>query len=168
MRVGLIVPPGFVVMSRAPLSVFEIANERARKPLYEIHLLSEEGGRIPNAFGMDIWTRKLEAERFDTVLLGSGSSASPARPHLVRFLRDAAEHPRRIASISVAAFALAEAGILDGRRATTHWAFSREQRRYPDVKVDIDVHRRWPDLDMRRHGGRHRSRSRFCREGHRS
>jgi transcriptional regulator GlxA family with amidase domain len=56
----------------------------------------------------------------------------------VRFLRDAAEHPRRIASISVAAFALAEAGILDGRRATTHWAFSREQRRYPDEKVDID------------------------------
>ncbi|WP_264861492.1 DJ-1/PfpI family protein, partial [Klebsiella pneumoniae] len=46
---------------------------------------------------------------------------------------------RRIASICTGAFVLAEAGILDGRRATTHWAFARDmQARFPKIKVQED------------------------------
>jgi len=64
-----------------------------------------------------------------------------AHPGLTRvgYLRREAAQSRRVASICTGAFVLAEAGILDGRRATTHWLFTRElQARYPKVRVEED------------------------------
>ena len=61
------------------------------------------------------------------------------RPGVIAFLRDAIGSARRIASICIGAFTLAEAGLLDGRRATTHWLYGRElQNRFPKVKVEVD------------------------------
>jgi DJ-1/PfpI family len=63
----------------------------------------------------------------------------PPTPRTVAFLRDAAASTRRIASICIGAFTLAEAGLIDGRRATTHWAYAQElQQRFPKVKVEMD------------------------------
>jgi transcriptional regulator GlxA family with amidase domain len=57
----------------------------------------------------------------------------------VRFARRGLKKSRRVASICTGAFVLAEAGLLDSRRATTHWYFSRElQTRFPDVTVEED------------------------------
>jgi transcriptional regulator GlxA family with amidase domain len=58
---------------------------------------------------------------------------------LLEFVRKAPRISRRVASICVGAFTLAAGGVLDGRRATTHWAFAKElQKQFPNVKVEAD------------------------------
>lgn len=126
-------------MSYAALSVFEIANAVSGERLYEIHLLSENGGRVPNSFGMETETRRLGDEPFDTILVGAATDVVPATPRIKAFLREAVELTRRVGSICCGAFTLAESGLLDGRRATTHWSKAAElQRRFPTVIVEMD------------------------------
>ena len=60
-------------------------------------------------------------------------------PHFIKWLRDIYPHVRRIGSVCVGTYALAEAGILDGKQATTHWEYSQQfQQRYPLIKVDTN------------------------------
>jgi transcriptional regulator GlxA family with amidase domain len=126
-------------MSLTPLSVFEIANQTAGQDLYEIHLLSEQGGHVSNPFGMDVSTRRLGEKDFDTIFVGSALRISAATPLTLNFLRLATGRCRRIASSCAGVFTLAESGVLDGRRVTTHWSFSLElQQRYPNIKVERD------------------------------
>jgi transcriptional regulator GlxA family with amidase domain len=56
LSIGFVVTPGFPVMSLAALSVFEFANFSAEKQLYDIHVLSEDGGPIPSASGASLGT----------------------------------------------------------------------------------------------------------------
>ena len=73
------------------------------------------------------------------MLLGASAEIVPPTPRTVAFLRNAPESTRRIAAICIGAFALGEAGLLDGRRATTHWAHAQElQQRFPKAKVEMD------------------------------
>lgn len=73
------------------------------------------------------------------VRLADGAVVSPPPPQLIEKLRHAPDHSRRIVSICTGAFVLAEAGLLEGRRATTHWFYARElATRFPNVKVDED------------------------------
>jgi transcriptional regulator GlxA family with amidase domain len=77
----------------------------------------------------------------DTLLVTGGPGVAVAEQDepLIRWLRDAAGRSRRVASVCNGAFLLARAGILDGRRATTHWAACKELRqRYPRVTVEED------------------------------
>jgi transcriptional regulator GlxA family with amidase domain len=133
------VPHGFAVMSFAPLSVFETANQILEEPTYEVHALSVTGGRIKSSFGMEIETERAADANFDTLLIGSPPDVSPPSPELISFLQGALANTRRIAAICIGAFILGEAGLLDGRRATTHWLFAKElQRRFPKASVDVD------------------------------
>jgi transcriptional regulator GlxA family with amidase domain len=77
----------------------------------------------------------------DTIVVpGMADVAAPIPKDVVRALREAAEGGTRIASICVGAFTLAAAGLLDGLRATTHWAAAGElARRYPGIEVDAGV-----------------------------
>src|SRR6476620_1904195 len=135
----MILPPGFQVMSFAPLSVFEVANEAAGERVYDVRVLSAQGGRISNSFGMEINTQKLGEESFDTILVGAGPAVMSAAPEVLSFLREAVHTTRRIGSICIGAFTLAEAGVLDGRRVTTHWAFASElQQKFPKTAVEMD------------------------------
>jgi transcriptional regulator GlxA family with amidase domain len=139
LRVGLLVAPGFQAMSFAPLSVFETANFILGERHYDVRLVSETGGRTLNSFGVDIATEPLGCAQFDTIVVGASLEPVPATPGIIAFLQNAIGSTRRIASISVAAFMLAEAGILDGRRATTHWYYARDlQSRFPKIKVEAD------------------------------
>jgi transcriptional regulator GlxA family with amidase domain len=127
------------VMSFAPLSVFETANLVLDTPLYEVHAVSVRGGRIKSSFGMEIETERAAATDFDTLLIGSPPDVSPPSAELISFLQGALANTRRLASICIGAFILGEAGLLDGRRATTHWLFAKElQSRFPKVSVEVD------------------------------
>ena len=138
-RVGMIVVPGFDAMSFAPLSVFDAANITLGEQHYEVRVLSETGGRTRNSFGMEIVTEPFGSAQFDTIVVGTSHDIGPAPPGVIAFLQNAMGSARRIASICIGAFTLAQAGLLDGRRATTHWLYGRElQSRFPKIKVEID------------------------------
>jgi transcriptional regulator GlxA family with amidase domain len=139
LRVGLIVPAGFSAMSCATLATFDTANFTAGEHFYDISVLSEHGGPVPNSFGTATETEPLDVRRFDTLLVAACPVPTPATPKLLEFLRQSVADVRRVGSICSGTFALAEAGILDGRRATTHWVWAQElERRFPKVRVEID------------------------------
>jgi len=139
LRVALLVPDGFATLSFAPLSVFEAANAILEEPFYEVHVASVTGGRLANSFGMAIETERVTDATFDTLLVGSPPDLRTPSPQMLSFLQRALTNTSRIASICVGAFILGEAGLLDGRRATTHWLFAKDlQRRYPKATVEAD------------------------------
>jgi transcriptional regulator GlxA family with amidase domain len=138
-RIGFVVFPGFQAMSFAAASVFEFANITTGEPFYDMHTLSETGGAIPSSIGMVIETKAFSRTVFDTIIVGGGTGIVPTTPGVLAFVRKSLKTARRTASICTGAFVLAEAGILDGRRATTHWAYAPElQKRFPNVKVEAD------------------------------
>jgi transcriptional regulator GlxA family with amidase domain len=138
-RVGLVISPGVQVLAVAPLSVFEMANEAAGKPFYQVRMLSESGGPVRTSIGVTIETERFDQPAFDTLIFGGASGISESSPALLSFVRAALHASRRVAAPCTGAFILAEAGVLDGRRATTHWRFAREfQSRYPRVKLEED------------------------------
>jgi transcriptional regulator GlxA family with amidase domain len=138
-RIGFVVFPGFSAMGLAMLSVFEVANKAAGTAHYALELISETGGPVETSGGFFVDSAPFGAGGFDTVIVGASMEARPAGPALLDFLRGAARSARRIAGPCMGAFSLAEAGLLDGRRATTHWTRARElQERFPGIAVDAD------------------------------
>jgi len=138
-RIGFIVLPGFQTLSLSTLSVFELANWEMSEAVYEVHLLSETGGSVRSSIGVSVATEPFEDTNLDTVMIGGSAVAGALTPGVIKFLRQALQRSRRLASTCTGAFVLAEAGLLDGRRATTHWERARELRtRFPKVKVEED------------------------------
>ena len=138
-RIGFIVLPGFQMMSVGVLAVFEFANKEMGEAVYDVHLLSESGGSIRSSIGISVATEPFDDTKFDTLMVGGSAVAGSVTPGVISFLRQAVGRTRRLASTCVGAFVLAEAGLLDGRRATTHWHRARElQARFPKVKVEED------------------------------
>ena len=138
-RIGFIVLPGFQMLSIASLAVFEFANKEIGEPVYDVHLLSETGGSIRSSIGISVATEPFDDTNFDTLMVGGSAVAGALTLGVIKFLRQALERCRRVASTCTGAFVLAEAGLLDGRRATTHWHRARElQARFRQVKVEED------------------------------
>ena len=138
-RIGLVIFPGFQVVDMAAASVFEMANREVPVPVYEIDVVSEGGHAVRSSLGAGIQTIELDPRAYDTLLVAGETFPQPTPPKLVGLIRSALETTRRLASICTGAFVLADAGILDGRRATTHWLRARElQRRFPSIRVEED------------------------------
>jgi transcriptional regulator GlxA family with amidase domain len=106
---------------------------------YDMHLVSATGGQIVNSIGMHVETERGDDVALDTLLVGAPLDIEKPSPEVLDFLQRTSASTRRIASICVGAFILGESGLLDGRRATTHWLFGKElQSRYPKVRVEVD------------------------------
>lgn len=139
LRIGFVIFPEFQVMGFAVITVFEVANLVAEEAIYSVHLLSERGGPVRASAGFSVETEPFGKKVFDTVIIGAGTQIEPTPPGLLSFVRRSLRTARRVAAPCVGAFTLADAGVLDGRRATTHWAFARElQNRFPRVNVEED------------------------------
>ncbi|HEY2011693.1 MAG TPA: GlxA family transcriptional regulator [Rhizomicrobium sp.] len=139
MRIGLILPPGFETLCLASLTAFDAVNTVLGNIHYELHVVSANGGSLRNSFGVNVATERASEVECDTLLVGATHNSNQTSADLVAFLRKTSSKVRRIASISLGAFFLAEAGLIDGKRATTHWMFGEElQARFPKVKVEID------------------------------
>jgi transcriptional regulator GlxA family with amidase domain len=130
-----------------PIQVFTAANELAAKTAaqtpYAIRVVAPEGAQVRATSGLTFVTAPLPdpAEPLDTLIVAGGQGVMRAAedPSLVNWLQARAGTARRIASVCTGAFLLAAAGLLDQRRAVTHWEYCDQLgRRYPAVKVEPD------------------------------
>jgi transcriptional regulator GlxA family with amidase domain len=137
--VGLVLYPRFAAMSFAAMTAFEMVNLRKGRSHYEVRMVSQSGGTVPSSLGAEVSTIPLAASELDTVIVAGADRLQEYDKGLVALLREKAKGGIRTAAMCTGTFALAEAGLLDGRRATTHWHYASEFRaRYPKVRTDED------------------------------
>ena len=140
-RIGYLLTDGFQMLALGTQSVFEFANTVLERPYYTVEQYAMDAGGVRSSMGVTVSCKAIgEAERLDTlVVLGvTDPLGNPTPARLVEFLKHA-DIWRRVAGICTGAFTLAEAGLLDGRRVTTHWAYGRTlQQMHPGASVEED------------------------------
>jgi transcriptional regulator GlxA family with amidase domain len=127
-----------------PLQVFATATELGAEhafPGYDVEVVARDGGLVRTTSGLAFTTSPLVRSRAGTLLLpgGRGVHTAAQDPQLLRWIVREAATAERICSVCTGAFLLAATGLLDGRRAVTHWKFcERLVRSYPQVRVERD------------------------------
>jgi transcriptional regulator GlxA family with amidase domain len=152
LRVAMLAYPDIQMLDVVgPLEVFSRTsrwlkdNGKRDSDAYSLEILALKRGVLRASSGL-----RLVADRrfdevgrgIDTLMIAGGRGAERYRTHpqLLRWIRQQAGWVRRLASVCTGAFFLAEAGLLEGRRATTHWgSCARLARRYPGVRVEPDT-----------------------------
>jgi transcriptional regulator GlxA family with amidase domain len=122
-------------------TALDLATRLGAQPAYHAVVASVDGGDIRCESGLTVRAQVPLADiaRADTVIVtgGRGHKAATGSATLIRHIRRLAQDARRTASVCTGAAILAEAGLLNGRRATTHWLFAKEiAERYPEVHFD--------------------------------
>jgi transcriptional regulator GlxA family with amidase domain len=140
--------PAFQMLDvTGPLQVFATTNdivvESGGAPPYTLRVVAQGGRNVTASAGLGIATEVLSplGAALDTLVIagGQGVQAAAADPGLVDWVRARGKMARRTASVCTGAFLLAASGMLDGRRAVTHWSFCAElARHFPAVRVEPD------------------------------
>ena len=127
-----------------PAEVFAAVTEHTARPAYRVRVAASTAGPAPSSSGVGIVAEEAIADvvsPIDTLMVvgGDGTYGAVTDGDLVHHVRRLAQGARRVTSVCSGAFVLAQAGLLDGKRATTHWRVcDLLARRYPSVAVDPD------------------------------
>jgi transcriptional regulator GlxA family with amidase domain len=140
--IGVLVFPDFQLLDAAgPISVFEIATRFANNAP-DIKVVALTPGPVRSTSGVEIMARGFRPSGAITTLIvagGEGVRTAARCEKTLAFVRAMAKRGIRIASVCSGAYILAEAGLLDGRRATTHWQRTRHfLSAYPKIKLEPD------------------------------
>jgi transcriptional regulator GlxA family with amidase domain len=148
--VGIVGFPGVEILDiTGPTEVFSFTNLYFQRrgctqtTVYPLTLLAEEAGQLATLSGIRIVAEKsfrTAEDHFDTLLIPGGDLGKVlSNSDLLDWVKSVAPKVRRIVSVCTGAFILADCGLLDGRRATTHWNHCREfSRTYPKITVEPD------------------------------
>jgi transcriptional regulator GlxA family with amidase domain len=137
--VGFVVYPGFQSLGLAVASVFEYANLLRGERAYQFRLVSEEGGPVMTSQSFSVNTDRLRDSTYDTLIVAGDNTCRLPPTSLLDYIHDAPQQSRRVASICTGTFVLAAAGLLEGKRVTTHWVHAQEfKKQYPNAVLDED------------------------------
>jgi transcriptional regulator GlxA family with amidase domain len=145
--IAILAPPGVQLLDvSGPLDVFAEANVQTGKIVYRPLVVGTEAAPIRSSSGVRLMPDAVIGARHDekihTLLVAGYPDIADraADPAIIAWLRDVTASARRYGSVCGGAFLLAAAGLLEGRRVTTHWAVAgRLAERYPSIIVDEDA-----------------------------
>jgi transcriptional regulator GlxA family with amidase domain len=141
-RVAILAYDGVVLGDLAmPLEIFGRVREATGQPAYDVRVCAVSGQVQSEHLNLSVPWRLTSVARADTIIVpGIDRLDRMIAPAIFRALGTALQRGVRIASICTGAFVLAQAGLLDGLHATTHWRAAGElARSYPQIKVNADV-----------------------------
>lgn len=125
-----------------PAAVFGAANDAAGRQVYDLQIVSPDGGAVTSNSGVALMSRKIGGQP-DTLLVAGGTAGLAAvteRADVRRWLQRVAPRTKRHGSVCTGAFVLAAAGLLDGKRVATHWASCAKLAvRHPELSVDAEA-----------------------------
>src|SRR5262249_34070554 len=132
-------PDAQILDVTGPLETFAIANRipPVDRPRYDVSLIAPTAGAVMTSSGVALVAQRGIGQAtgpVDTLIVAGGLGTRPAMRdrRLIQWIARTARRARRVASVCTGAFLLGEAGLLDGRRVTTHWvACDGLQRRFP-------------------------------------
>lgn len=141
--IGFLIFEDFQLLDAAgPIAAFEMPMRGLRPSPYQLKLIAPKAGPVKSSCGVAMVAEAIpRSPEFDTLIVagGMGTREAMVDPKIVALVKHAAKSSRRLCSVCSGAYVLAAAGLLDGKRATTHWGRTPDfTRRFPDVKLEPD------------------------------
>jgi transcriptional regulator GlxA family with amidase domain len=141
-EIAVLVFPSFQLLDAAgPITAFEAAGHGTAPLAYRLRVIARAAGPVTSSSVVQLIAEAFGDDPPDTLIVagGWGTREASACADTLAYVRATAGRARRIASVCSGAFILAAAGLLDGRRATTHWGRAAEfARTYPQIRVEPD------------------------------
>ena len=128
-----------ILDATGPICAFEMPMRGIKPSPYALRVISRDGGVVTSSSGAAMLSEPMQdVKKIDTLVIsgGDGTGLASQCPQTIAFVQQQSKRVRRICSVCSGAYILAEAGLLNGRRATTHWSRSSDfTKRFPKVKL---------------------------------
>lgn len=141
--IGVLIFEDFQLLdATGPISAFEMPMRGISPPPYALQVIATAAGPVRSSSGAVMLAEAMPRQpAYDTLIIsgGSGTRAAMIDPKVQAFVRAAVKSARRVCSVCSGAYVLAQSGILDGKRCTTHWRRTPDFReRYPKALLEPD------------------------------